>query len=58
VLGTAEHPGFLERFVLASERHLPERRFVDMAYPACWWTGRDGVNVKNLQACFASLGKA
>lgn len=44
ILATKSHPGFLHGFVPASARHLPDRRFVDMAYPACWWTGRDGVD--------------
>lgn len=52
ILGTPEHPGFAEHFVPSSDRQLPDRRFVDMAYPACWWSGAVGVNQARLQALF------
>jgi hypothetical protein len=52
VLGTAEHPGFADTFVASSSRAMPDRRFVDMAYPACWWNGSDGVNQIRLQEYF------
>lgn len=44
VLETNEHRGFLSNFIPVSKRESPDRRFVDMAYPACWWTGFEGVN--------------
>jgi len=52
VLGTADHPGFAERFVPWNQRTLPDRHFVDMAYPACWWRGSDGLNMDRLQEVF------
>lgn len=52
VLGTQEHPGFADRFVPYHQRTLPDRHFVDMAYPACWWSGSDGVNGDRLQELF------
>lgn len=52
ILGTVDHPGFAERFVPRHQRTLPNRHFVDMAYPACWWIGSDGVNEKRLQEVF------
>ncbi len=52
VLATAEHPGFADRFVPYACRSIPNRHFVDMAYPACWWTGRDGVNARQIQRLF------
>ncbi|MCZ2496129.1 hypothetical protein GN316_05110 [Xylophilus sp. Kf1] len=52
ILGTSEHPGFSGRFVPRNQRSLPSRHFVDMAYPACWWTGADGINRHYLQEAF------
>ena len=52
VLGTAAQPGFGERFVPMSERRTPDRHFVDMAWPASWWTGAEGVNDERLHAVF------
>ena len=55
VLGTADHPGFMRSFVPWSARELPPRRFVDMAYPACWWTRADGVNEAAVEFWFGHL---
>lgn len=44
VLGTPEHPGYQLGFVNFQHRELPDHHFVERAYPACWWRGRDGVN--------------
>lgn len=52
LLGTQEHPGFAKRFVPYSDRALPNHRFVDMAYPACWWSGAVGLNEDLLQDMF------
>jgi len=50
VLETTEHRGYSERFVPAHQRNLPPLRFVERAYPVCWWKGRDGVNRQALAA--------
>jgi hypothetical protein len=55
ILGTSEHPGYADSFVTASERRLPDRRFVDMSYPACWWRGTDGVNRLKLEEYFGHV---
>lgn len=55
VLVTRAHPGFAERFVPPCERELPDRHFVDMAYPACWWTGADGVQTARLRELFGHV---
>ncbi len=44
VLDTDEHRGFAKDFVPWSERKLPAKRFVERAYPACWWRAHAGVN--------------
>ena len=44
VVATEAHPGFRNHFVEWTGRVLPSRRFVDMAYPACWWQRADGIN--------------
>jgi hypothetical protein len=51
-LATAEHPGFARKFIRTNLRHSPPRRFVDMAYPACWWGKQDGVRMEALQEYF------
>jgi hypothetical protein len=43
-LGTSHHPGYLNSFAPYYNRNLPNRRFVDMTYPACWWSRTDGIN--------------
>jgi hypothetical protein len=53
ILGTPEHPGYTDSFVATGDRHLPNRHFVDMRYPACWWNGMIGVNQSKLQTYFA-----
>jgi hypothetical protein len=55
ILATAEHPGFTHRFVPSSDRELPARRFVDMAYPACWWQRSDGINHEALAYWFGHV---
>jgi hypothetical protein len=55
ILGTAAHPGYLRQFVPASARELPPRRFVDMGYPACWWTRADGVSKEAVAYWFGHL---
>lgn len=52
ILATPEHAGFSGHFVPRSQRSLPDRHFIDMAYPACWWTGADGVNGERLREVF------
>ncbi|HET7017031.1 MAG TPA: hypothetical protein VFI65_24115 [Streptosporangiaceae bacterium] len=55
ILGTADHPGYATAFVRSADRVLPERRFVDQSYPACWWTAADGVNAEALNAFLPQL---
>ncbi len=52
ILGTHDHPGYSDTFVPSCERHLPDRRFVDMSYPACWWGASSGVNETKLKEYF------
>lgn len=55
ILATAEHPGFIRQFVPWANRELPARRFVDMAYPACWWQRSDGINEEALAFWFGHV---
>jgi hypothetical protein len=55
ILATVAHPGYFQRFVPASKRELPPRRFVDMHYPACWWRGSDGINEEALTFYFGHV---
>jgi hypothetical protein len=52
ILGTPEHPGFSDAFVAVTERRVPDRRFVDMPYPACWWQGSVGLDRSRLAEYF------
>lgn len=54
-LSSSAHPGFAERFVPSTERQLPDRRFVDMAYPACWWTSAEPFEHSALKPYFGQL---
>ncbi|HEX3799647.1 MAG TPA: hypothetical protein VH413_13195 [Verrucomicrobiae bacterium] len=55
ILETSEHRGFSDEFIAVSQQKLPDRRFVDMHYPACWWNAIDGVNQKNLKDYFGHV---
>ncbi len=55
VLDTENHRGYAEQFVPWSARDLPSRRFVDSAYPACWWTADAGVNAAAVERVLPSL---
>jgi hypothetical protein len=55
VLATPTHKGFSDVFVDVTNRELPDRRFVDMAYPACWWQGDVGVNQSRLADYFGHV---
>ena len=44
VLRTPGHPSYREAFQPYAARELPNRRFVDRVFPACWWTGSDGLD--------------
>jgi hypothetical protein len=55
VLSTGSHPSYRSRFVASSERSLPDRRFVDMPYPGCWWRSPDGLDEDALQEFFGHL---
>jgi hypothetical protein len=55
ILGTPSHPGFSAEYVSYSHRPLPDRRFVDIPYPACWWTSEVGTNKAQLVNYFAHV---
>jgi hypothetical protein len=55
ILETKDHPGFMRRFVRWSDRETPDRHWVDMAYPACWWRRSDGVNQAAVDYWFGHL---
>jgi hypothetical protein len=52
ILGTPVHPGFTEFFVPIAKQTLPNRRYIDMSYPACWWQGDVGTNNAMLNEYF------
>jgi hypothetical protein len=55
ILSTLDHPGYSDSYVSCSERRLPDRRFIDMAYPACWWGASAGVNEAKLHDYFGHV---
>lgn len=52
VLADQAHPGFSDAFIPVDQRRLPDRHFVDMAYPACWWNRGVGINEARLEEYF------
>ena len=55
VLANSDHPGFSDVFVPISRRPLPNHRFADMPYPACWWKGEMSVNEARLKEYFGHV---
>jgi hypothetical protein len=55
ILRTPGHPSYFDGFVPECERTIPSYRNVDMAYPACWWRGRDGIVRTVLRSFFPDL---
>lgn len=55
ILGAAAHAGYAQAFIPYRDRELPGRRFVDQAYPTCWWTAADGINDDALQTFLPQL---
>lgn len=55
IVETLEHPGYKNRYLAQNEIELPPRRYVDMAYPACWWRGSDGLNWDSVEYYFGHL---
>jgi hypothetical protein len=55
ILGTPMHPGYSDAFVPSDRRSLPDRRFVDMKYPACCWRREDGVDQRFLLEYFGYI---
>jgi hypothetical protein len=52
ILETSAHHGYRSQFIPGPDRVLPNRRSIDMCYPACWWTAADGVNREALHEWF------
>ncbi|WP_132289246.1 hypothetical protein [Kribbella sp. VKM Ac-2568] len=55
VLDTADHRGYAEGFVRFGDRELPPYRFVDRAYPACWWQASTGINFRAVKNVLPTL---
>lgn len=55
VLAATARPGYSSQFVAPRDRALPERRFIDMAYPACWWRAEDGLDAREISTFFGHV---
>jgi hypothetical protein len=55
VMETPLRKGFLNAFTDARLREYPDRRFVDMPYPTCWWNKSEGVNHQIVNRLFGHL---
>jgi hypothetical protein len=44
VLESPDYPGFLQHFVPASDRVVPQHKYAERPYPVCWWRAEFGVN--------------
>jgi hypothetical protein len=58
ILETDSHRGYFGHFVRWDGRELPSRRFVDRAYPVCWWRGADGISEAALRSLFGDATHA
>lgn len=57
ILAVPEHPGYNMSFIPHCDRELPDRHFVDMAYPAAWWHSSMGLDDQALGECFGQYLK-
>jgi hypothetical protein len=55
ILAPADHPGYVHRFVPYSERKPPAWYSDELAYPACWWNGIDGINQEAVSYWFGHV---
>lgn len=55
ILSVPQHPGYSDAFVPTRRRVTPSRRFVDMRYPACWWTADLGIDDGKLREYFGHV---
>ena len=55
ILNTPGQENFNDEFVGAKRRRLPDRRFMDMPYPACWWNSDAGISTERLNAVFGHV---
>lgn len=55
ILDTPGHPGYSDAYVPVTQRQLPDRHFVDMSYPACWWKASYGLNQVRLSEYFGHV---
>lgn len=57
ILETPDHPGYVSGFRNYVDRVSPNRRFVDMTYPACWWESKYGLNERAVEYWFGNVLK-
>jgi hypothetical protein len=55
VLPVPGRPAYLDAFVRLDQRETPPQRFVERAYPVCWWRGSYGVDRARAEALFGPL---
>lgn len=54
VLPVRGRPDYLHAFTRWADREEPPQRFVERAYPVCWWRGSDGVNRRVAASLFGT----
>ena len=55
ILRTPANASYRTAFVSVGDRRLPDRRFVDMHYPACWWGAENGIDTPALTEYFGHV---
>lgn len=55
ILSIPGHPSYTDAFVPMSARQSPNRRFVDMSYPACWWVASNELDEAKLGEWFSHI---
>jgi hypothetical protein len=55
ILETLKYPGYRTQFIHNGDREVPNRHFLDMDYPACWWSRAYGLNREALHEWFGHV---
>lgn len=55
ILQAPGHPGHVPHFVPYYARELPARKYIDRAYPVCWWRSEYGVNDEAVEVVLPQL---
>lgn len=55
ILETKNHRGYRKKFIHAANCDIPDRHWVELPYPVCWWRRSDGINYEAVDYWFGHL---